>query len=45
MPTQHQQASMASLFADTTTDPAEKPMKLPPLGPVPFIDTAGPKLT
>ena len=25
----------------TTTDPVEKPMELPPLGPVLFIDTAG----
>ena len=25
----------------TTTDPIEKPMELPPLGPVLFIDTAG----
>ena len=25
----------------TTTDPVEKPMELPPVGPVLFIDTAG----
>jgi [FeFe] hydrogenase H-cluster maturation GTPase HydF len=37
----HQQVSLVSSFAGTTTDPVEKPMELLPLGPVLFIDTAG----
>lgn len=36
-----QQTSIVSAVAGTTTDPVEKPMELPPLGPVQFIDTAG----
>lgn len=36
-----QQVSIVSEHAGTTTDPVEKPMELPPLGPVLFIDTAG----
>ena len=37
----HQQVSIVSPVAGTTTDPVEKPMELLPLGPVLFIDTAG----
>lgn len=37
----HQQVSIVSDQAGTTTDPVEKPMELLPLGPVLFIDTAG----
>lgn len=37
----HQQVSIVSDTAGTTTDPVEKPMELLPLGPVLFIDTAG----
>lgn len=37
----HQQVSIVSEIAGTTTDPVEKPMELLPLGPVLFIDTAG----
>jgi len=37
----HQQVSIVSSIAGTTTDPVEKPMELLPLGPVVFIDTAG----
>lgn len=37
----HQQVSIVSPVAGTTTDPVEKPMELQPLGPVLFIDTAG----
>ncbi|VAW20839.1 [FeFe]-hydrogenase maturation protein HydF [hydrothermal vent metagenome] len=37
----HQEASIVSNIAGTTTDPVEKPMELLPLGPVLFIDTAG----
>jgi [FeFe] hydrogenase H-cluster maturation GTPase HydF len=37
----HQDVSIVSEFAGTTTDPVEKPMELLPLGPVLFIDTAG----
>jgi len=37
----HQQVSIVSAVAGTTTDPVEKPMELLPLGPVLFIDTAG----
>jgi [FeFe] hydrogenase H-cluster maturation GTPase HydF len=33
--------SIVSRQPGTTTDPVEKPMELPPLGPVLFIDTAG----
>jgi [FeFe] hydrogenase H-cluster maturation GTPase HydF len=36
-----QQVSIVSEMAGTTTDPVEKPMEMPPLGPVLFIDTAG----
>ncbi len=36
-----QQVSIVSRQPGTTTDPVEKPMELPPLGPVLFIDTAG----
>ncbi|HPC36543.1 MAG TPA: [FeFe] hydrogenase H-cluster maturation GTPase HydF [Candidatus Marinimicrobia bacterium] len=36
-----QYVSIVSDVAGTTTDPVEKPMELPPLGPVLFIDTAG----
>lgn len=37
----HQDVSIVSEVAGTTTDPVEKPMELLPLGPVMFIDTAG----
>ena len=37
----HQETSIVSEIAGTTTDPVEKPMELLPLGPVLFIDTAG----
>ncbi len=37
----HQNVSIVSPVAGTTTDPVEKPMELLPLGPVLFIDTAG----
>ena len=37
----HQDVSIVSEIAGTTTDPVEKPMELLPLGPVLFIDTAG----
>lgn len=37
----HQEVSIVSEVAGTTTDPVEKPMELLPLGPVLFIDTAG----
>ncbi len=37
----HQNVSIVSEVAGTTTDPVEKPMELLPLGPVLFIDTAG----
>lgn len=37
----HQDVSIVSDVAGTTTDPVEKPMELLPLGPVLFIDTAG----
>ena len=37
----HQNVSIVSDVAGTTTDPVEKPMELLPLGPVLFIDTAG----
>src|SRR5665811_2098733 len=37
----HQDVSIVSETAGTTTDPVEKPMELLPLGPVLFIDTAG----
>lgn len=37
----HQEVSIVSEEAGTTTDPVEKPMELLPLGPVLFIDTAG----
>lgn len=37
----HQNVSIVSDLAGTTTDPVEKPMELLPLGPVLFIDTAG----
>jgi [FeFe] hydrogenase H-cluster maturation GTPase HydF len=37
----HQQVSIVSPIAGTTTDPVEKPMELLPLGPVLFVDTAG----
>src|SRR3990172_6352783 len=36
-----QEVSIVSEIAGKTTDPAEKPMELPPIGPVLFIDTAG----
>ena len=36
-----QRVSIVSETAGTTTDPVEKAMELPPLGPVLFIDTAG----
>ncbi|MDI9613921.1 MAG: [FeFe] hydrogenase H-cluster maturation GTPase HydF [Acidobacteriota bacterium] len=36
-----QEVSIVSDVPGTTTDPVEKPMELPPLGPVLFIDTAG----
>ena len=37
----HQNVSIVSEQAGTTTDPVEKPMEFLPLGPVVFIDTAG----
>jgi [FeFe] hydrogenase H-cluster maturation GTPase HydF len=37
----HQQVSIVSPQAGTTTDPVEKPMEILPIGPVLFIDTAG----
>src|SRR5512143_1524828 len=37
----HQQVSIVSPLPGTTTDPVEKPMEMPPTGPVLFIDTAG----
>ena len=37
----HQQVSIVSEIAGTTTDPVEKPMELLPMGPVLFVDTAG----
>lgn len=37
----HQEVSIVSEFAGTTTDPVEKAMELLPIGPVLFIDTAG----
>ena len=37
----HQEVSIVSSIAGTTTDPVEKPMEFLPLGPVLFIDTAG----
>jgi len=37
----HQNVSIVSDIAGTTTDPVEKAMELLPLGPVLFIDTAG----
>ena len=37
----HQDVSIVSEVAGTTTDPVEKPMELLPLGPILFIDTAG----
>ena len=37
----HQQTSIVSPVAGTTTDPIEKAMELLPLGPVLFVDTAG----
>jgi [FeFe] hydrogenase H-cluster maturation GTPase HydF len=37
----HQDVSIVSDTAGTTTDPVEKPMELQPIGPVLFIDTAG----
>lgn len=37
----HQQTSIVSHVAGTTTDPVDKPMELLPLGPVLFVDTAG----
>ncbi len=36
-----QDISLVSEIAGTTTDPVEKAMELPPLGPVLFVDTAG----
>jgi len=36
-----QEVSIVSEIAGTTADPVEKPMELPPIGPVLFIDTAG----
>jgi [FeFe] hydrogenase H-cluster maturation GTPase HydF len=36
-----QSVSIVSDAPGTTADPVEKPMELPPLGPVLFIDTAG----
>ncbi len=36
-----QQASIVSAAPGTTTDPVEKTLELPPLGPVVFLDTAG----
>lgn len=37
----HQQTSIVSDVAGTTTDPVDKAMELLPLGPVLFVDTAG----
>jgi [FeFe] hydrogenase H-cluster maturation GTPase HydF len=37
----HQQAAIVSPLPGTTTDPVEKPMEWPSLGPVVLIDTAG----
>ena len=37
----HQQVSIVSEIAGTTTDPVDKPMELQPLGPVVLMDTAG----
>jgi len=37
----HQQVSIVSDVAGTTTDPVEKTMELKPIGPVVFVDTAG----
>ncbi len=37
----HQNVSIVSNIAGTTTDPVEKAMELLPIGPVLFIDTAG----
>lgn len=37
----HQNTSIVSDIAGTTTDSVEKPMEMLPLGPVVFIDTAG----
>jgi [FeFe] hydrogenase H-cluster maturation GTPase HydF len=37
----HQNVSIVSDVAGTTTDPVEKAMELQPIGPVLFIDTAG----
>lgn len=37
----HQNVSIVSDVAGTTTDPVEKAMELQPIGPVVFIDTAG----
>jgi [FeFe] hydrogenase H-cluster maturation GTPase HydF len=37
----HQQVSIVSPVAGTTTDPVEKAMELQPIGPVLFVDTAG----
>ncbi|MDI9400693.1 MAG: [FeFe] hydrogenase H-cluster maturation GTPase HydF [Limisphaerales bacterium] len=36
-----QQTAIVSATPGTTTDPVEKPMELPAIGPVLFIDTAG----
>lgn len=36
-----QEAALVSEIKGTTTDPVYKPMELPPLGPVVFIDTPG----
>ena len=36
-----QETSIVSPTPGTTTDPVEKPMELPAIGPVLFIDTAG----
>ncbi len=37
----NQEAAIVSPTPGTTTDPVEKPMEFPPLGPALFIDTAG----
>lgn len=37
----HQTVSIVSEYKGTTTDPVEKPMELPVIGPVVLIDTAG----
>ncbi len=37
----HQQVSIVSPTPGTTTDPVEKNMEFPPLGPVVWLDTAG----